>query len=397
MSREIMNRIEPTECRGCGVCTAVCPVNAIEIKLDKHGFYRATVDVDTCIECGKCSKVCSVLNSEGSGQKAQKVYYAHNRAHEKRVQSSSGGVVGALVKTALDEGYVIVGAAYDYDSNRVRHITVSSEEEYYEKIAGSKYIPSYTVDTFRKITDMNKLLVIGAPCQIQALKAAHPDKDMLTIDFRCYGVCGYTLWDKYIQDIRKNYPWKIKSINSRSKRSSWLKWGIEIEFENGKKYFKPKTKDCFGKIFSGFEHAGEHCLKCNLSAEASYADIRVEDGWQLSEYLSNDDYKYGASQATIMSDDGKELWDKAAKYLCCKDVGLKHAEHGCQKHSAKKYLNELILSPNTEIDDIIKKYSRTIPFGKRFFNFFCNLLFEVPTIYFAAKRVYRKIRKIDVN
>lgn len=383
------------ECRGCGVCAAVCPTEAIGIELDERGFYQAFVRSDKCIGCGSCTKICSAINKNKSSQTARQVLYAYNDDRGRRIQSSSGGIVGALVKTALDDGYRIIGASYDYDTNRVRHIEVSSEEEYYEKVAGSKYIPSNTVDVFKSITQMNRVLVIGTPCQIRALKAAYPQKDMLTIDFRCYGVCGYTLWDKYIQSIRKKYPAKISYIHSHSKICSWLKWGVEINFEDGSRYFKPKTTDCFGRVFSGLEYAGEHCLKCTMSAEPSFADIRVEDGWQISEYLTKDDYKSGASQVTIMSKEGEKLWAKAAEYIHSEDVGLGHAIHGCRKHPPKEYLNELILSPDTGIEDIIAKYNKTIPVTTRVFNYLCNLLFDVPAVYFAVKRMYRKIRKVD--
>ena len=383
------------ECRGCGVCAAVCPADAIKVALDERGFYRAFVKSDKCIGCGKCAKICSAVNKNRSSQTARKVFYAYNTDRRRRIQSSSGGIVGVLVKAALDDGYRVIGASYDYDTNRVRHIEVSSEEEYYEKVAGSKYIPSHTVDAFKSIAQMDRVLVIGTPCQICALKAAYPQKDMLAIDFRCYGVCGYALWDKYIQSIGKRYPAKISYINSRSKAYSWLKWGVEINFEDGSRYFKPKTADNFGRIFSGLEYAGEHCLKCTMSAEPSFADIRVEDGWQISECLTRDDYKAGASQVTLMSGEGERLWTEAAEYIHSVDVGLGHAIHGCIKHPPKEYLNELILSPDMEIEDVIAKCNKTIPVTTKIFNFLCNLLFDVPTVYFIVKRIYRKIRRID--
>ena len=45
-------------CTGCGACAAICPVNAIEYKVNKNGFFEAFVMEDKCINCGRCVKVC---------------------------------------------------------------------------------------------------------------------------------------------------------------------------------------------------------------------------------------------------------------------------------------------------------------------------------------------------
>lgn len=38
---------------------------------------------------------------------------------------------------------------------------------------------------------------------------------------------------------------------------------------------------------------------------------------------------------------------------------------------------------------------KTIPVTTRIFNCLCNLLFDVPSVYFAAKRLYRRVRRMD--
>lgn len=390
-----ISELKEKNCRGCGVCAAICPANAISVKLDEMGFYRANINESECEHCGKCPTICTVLNTKKSTNTAIAVFCAHNIDAQKRLVSSSGGIAGALVETAFNEGYEIIGAAYDYDTNRVKHIQVYSENEYYDKICGSKYVPSYTVDAFKKIADIEKPFIIGTPCQIAAIKRAYPKKDMICIDFRCYGVCGYALWDKYIKSIEKKYCSKIISLNSHSKKCSWLKWGVEICFENGEKYFKPKTKDNFGRLFSGSGYAGEHCINCNLSFETSFADIRIEDAWQLSEYLTNDDFKNGSSQVTIMTERGSNFWFKASEYINASVVSSKHAMHGGKKERATEYLNKLIVSPELSIEEVIKKYNKTIPATKRFFKRAANLLFDTPTLYFAVKRLYGKLKKTD--
>ena len=46
--------IDPTKCKGCGLCKRNCPVNAIsgEVKQPHH------IDPNICIKCGTCADKC---------------------------------------------------------------------------------------------------------------------------------------------------------------------------------------------------------------------------------------------------------------------------------------------------------------------------------------------------
>jgi NADP-reducing hydrogenase subunit HndC len=46
--------IDPELCRGCGICTKVCPVDAISGKRrEPHN-----IDTELCIKCGACQEKC---------------------------------------------------------------------------------------------------------------------------------------------------------------------------------------------------------------------------------------------------------------------------------------------------------------------------------------------------
>ncbi|ADO77483.1 4Fe-4S binding protein [Halanaerobium praevalens] len=48
-------------CKGCKLCTTVCPKGIIKIadEINSHGYKPAEViDQDACISCGQCAQMC---------------------------------------------------------------------------------------------------------------------------------------------------------------------------------------------------------------------------------------------------------------------------------------------------------------------------------------------------
>lgn len=56
---------ETDRCKGCELCTTVCPVDIVVMDTDtinKKGYHPATVnDMDRCIACGNCATMCPDL------------------------------------------------------------------------------------------------------------------------------------------------------------------------------------------------------------------------------------------------------------------------------------------------------------------------------------------------
>ena len=49
-------------CKGCGLCTSVCPKQIVELdrtRLNEKGYNPATVtDAEACIACAMCAIIC---------------------------------------------------------------------------------------------------------------------------------------------------------------------------------------------------------------------------------------------------------------------------------------------------------------------------------------------------
>ena len=54
--------VDENVCKGCGLCTVVCPKNIVEIdrtRLNQKGYNPAHVtDMSSCIACAMCGIIC---------------------------------------------------------------------------------------------------------------------------------------------------------------------------------------------------------------------------------------------------------------------------------------------------------------------------------------------------
>lgn len=46
------------DCCGCTACVSICPANAIEMVEDEEGFLYPQINVNKCIKCNTCIKIC---------------------------------------------------------------------------------------------------------------------------------------------------------------------------------------------------------------------------------------------------------------------------------------------------------------------------------------------------
>ncbi|WP_125152417.1 coenzyme F420 hydrogenase/dehydrogenase beta subunit N-terminal domain-containing protein [Clostridium rectalis] len=188
-----IEKIGYDKCTGCFGCYNVCDFNAIEMKLDKLGFYYPKIYKSKCTNCNKCYNVCPIIicNKENRDINKLKVYGAHSLDENIRKISSSGGISTELGRYILRDNGVVFGVAWNKDF-LVHHIEIREEKDIF-KIIGSKYIQSNVLDTYEKIykitnEEKKKVLFIGLPCQVAALKNIVNNNNLITVDLICHGV-----------------------------------------------------------------------------------------------------------------------------------------------------------------------------------------------------------------
>ena len=108
----MINVIDKHNCCGCSACASICPKRCIQMVADNEGFLYPQVDMDTCIDCALCEKVCNELQPYEK-REPLKVLAAINKNEEIRLKSSSGGIFYILAEKIIKEDGVVFGARFD--------------------------------------------------------------------------------------------------------------------------------------------------------------------------------------------------------------------------------------------------------------------------------------------
>lgn len=384
------------ECCGCGVCAAICPVEAISLSLDENGYYQAHI-TKSCIHCGKCAQVCWKVRSieQENFPDALHVYVGSHGNANIRFNSSSGGVGSAITACAIENGYTVLGAHLDCENMRVSHIAIQNLNEV-EKIRGSKYVPSYTVSAFSQIPKSGKVLVVATPCQISSLRLAYgvSNPDMILVDFRCFGPSGYNLMDKYAYFLQTVDASGIQGMNMRAKKKNWHTWGVEVTFNDGVKYYKDKYTDLFSQCFNTFGAVHNACHYCTKFKNYSHADIRIEDAWHQMDKANKYDYKMGLSQIAVFTKTGEDFFQKVKPYLQLKEVPNTLRDHSFFSKGEPALLMELLSDPDKPLQKVLKEYKASFSVKKRIRLCLEKWVSLDRNIYIFARSIYKRCGKV---
>lgn len=289
-------------CCGCNACVQACPKQCIQMHEDDEGFLYPRVDTTHCIDCGKCEKVCPVIN-QGAPHRPLRVYAAIHPDEAVRHQSSSGGIFTLLAEQTIKDGGVVFGARFD-DEWQVVH-------DYTDTLAGlsafrgSKYVQSRIGNTYRQAEDFlkqgRKVLFTGTPCQIAGLKHyLHKEYDnLLPVEVICHGAPSPLIWKKYLQEVSQGE--RITNINFRDKISGWKTYSITIQGDQGNIYQTPYPQDSFMRGFLSDIYLRPSCYACPAKSGKSGADITLGDFWGIDKINPSIDDNNGCSLVMTIS------------------------------------------------------------------------------------------------
>lgn len=351
-------------CTGCQACFNICQQACITMENDSEGFWYPFVDIERCIKCGHCKKVCPILNKKEVKNEPQ-VYACINKDEYTRIQSSSGGVFTLIAEEVIKNGGLVFGAEFNEDFS-VSHNYIETKEDIY-KLRGSKYVQSKIGDTYKLTKELLKqgrqVLFTGTPCQIGGLRSylGQTQDNLFCIDIICHGVPSPKVWHKYVQFQEKTADATTLRISFRRKVDGWKKFSVSFLFNNKTEYFKTLDKDLFMRAFLKDICLRPSCYDCEFKTLHRQSDITLGDFWGIQYVFPEMDDDKGTSLVFINSTSGRAMFEKIKNKTIYKEAeinkavyynsaAIKSARHNLKRQEFFCELDQL------SFDRLVKKY-----------------------------------------
>lgn len=322
------------DCCGCGVCVDSCPKQCIEMVRSPYGYLIPKVNIDDCINCNKCDRVCPTLHIAKNRFDNHQVFSAYNKDPQWRNAGSSGSVFYRLAISIIEKKGCVYGAAFD-NALTLKH-TKAENVESLIPLLKSKYIQSETVGIFNQVrqdlTSGRTVLFVGSPCQINALYNFVPDRqksNLYLVDFVCHGVPGQELFNKSIALFEKRKKCHVNHFSFRVKDKRHSKY-YTIEYTDRDGKTKEETGEystfpyyCGYMLYHCFRRS---CYRCKFVGVDRTSDLTLADFWGINKLDSSiNDIQKGYSMLIVNSEKGGALFDSIKDSIEYKQYSLDDA------------------------------------------------------------------------
>ena len=268
-----MNTVCPqAQCVGCMACADVCPHHAITV-LDSITHYDAIIDSQKCIGCDACHRICQNNRDDIVYHTPLSWYEGWAVDEMVRAKGSSGGVATALSLAFVKAGGVVCSCTVK-DGSFCFALAETPEEV--EQFTGSKYVKSNPEGVYGIVNNAlkagKKVLFIGLPCQVSALKLVVPNarqEGLYTIDLICHGTPSPQLLHAYFQECGATMA---SSVVFREKHR------MNIQNEGRPLLPRPMTDRYTLAFLVGLCYT-ENCYSCSYAKEERVSDLTLGDSW----------------------------------------------------------------------------------------------------------------------
>ena len=324
-------------CTGCMACLNVCPVEAIKVEKKNDGFEYPIRLKDKCIDCGKCYKVCQVIDDISNrecNEYKQRFYATKNEDSIRRI-SSSGGAFTALCQYIFDRKGIVCAASMD-DAFYVHHVLAESMDDICT-MRGTYYVQSDLSNCYevikKQIQSGKLILFVGTPCQVSGLMEylkcfnVHMDR-LIVVDVVCHGVGSPYVFSKFINYIKSRG--EIKKYIFRDKRIGWSGYNVSAVIGN-RDYRNTLWLQSYNKLFSHNIINRTSCEKCKFSKFERVGDITIGDYWGCKKHHKEFYDKLGVSLMIVNTEKGSKVFKDLAFKEC-----IEIREEDCVQNSLMK-------------------------------------------------------------
>jgi len=295
---KISQVVKDNLCTGCGTCYAMCPKEAISMKInERKGIYEPVIDESKCNNCGICYEVCpghavdfEQLNLEIFGKEPEDIlignylncYIGYSTDYDIRYNSSSGGLVTQLLIFALEEG-IIDGALVTRmkkDKPLEPEPFIARTREEVIEASKTKYCPVPANVALRKVLEANekeRFAVVGLPCHIHGVRKAEQinkilkERIVLHLGLFCLANISFLGTNFIFRQFNIN----TEDIDRISYRGNGWPGGMKVIFKDGGVRFL-RTEEYYNEFFASFKIY--RCLLCHDHTN-ELADISFGDAW----------------------------------------------------------------------------------------------------------------------
>lgn len=322
----IQNKVD---CCGCNACGDACPKHAISFKTDNEGFWYPEVDMQKCIDCGLCEKVCPVLQADSLKKndfETPKCFAAQNRNLESLFNSTSGSAFAGFAEKIYRDGGYVGGAVFNEDYS-VRQF-ISNDKADLEQLRNTKYVQSNSEGFYKQVQELlkagEKVLVCGLPCQMAALRSflRKDYENLIIVDLICLGINSPRILPAYLHWKEEQHGSRLVYYKAKNKELGWRQLTTKMVFENGEVEYDKQDTNYFTQGFiSTHAFARPSCYECKFKGTPRIADITIGDFWGAQKYVGKEyDHDLGTSCVLINSQKGLDFYESVRSKFRDKEI-----------------------------------------------------------------------------
>ena len=351
----------PLDCCGCGNCVLKCPKKCISWERKDGGFRYPRIDLNLCIDCKICEKVCPEIDVLSSEENINDVFASFTEDKTLRMKSSSGGLFGTLAIDILEQDGVVFGAAFD-EGFLLYHTYIEAPSGL-EPLYKSKYVESHLNNAFVKVEFFlktgRKVLFCGTTCQCHALLKflGKTFENLLLVDILCHGVISQEMFQKFLEHYENTQKFKVKKLVFRYKGPGMdLKYDHSFMAEGLKNGKKKQIAGSFLKfpyyrLYVSYQAFRASCYDCKFATVMRPTDLTLGDFWRLERYQKCNDLRKGYSMIIVRSEKGNEA-------LIRVDKKIKTVQYSMQEALASNPTVSRGADPKCHNQDFIDDYER---------------------------------------